>query len=109
MMYLRNLLLAAALGGAAATGTAIPAAAQVYGGIYVQIAPPAPIYETVPAAPGPGYYWVGGYWQWNGSRYVWLRGHYAYPPYGGAVWHGGHWAHGAYGWYWRGGHWGRPY
>ena len=108
-MYLRNLLLACALGGAAFGAAVAPAAAQVYGGIYVQTAPPAPVYEAVPAAPGPGYYWVAGYWRWNGYRYVWARGHYEVAPYSGAVWHPGHWRQGPNGWYWVAGHWGRPY
>jgi WXXGXW repeat (2 copies) len=108
-MNLRHVLLSSALGAAVATGAVAPAAAQVYGGIYVQTAPPAPIYETVPAAPGPNYYWVGGYWTWNGYRYVWTHGHYATVPYAGAVWHPGHWAHNRSGYYWRPGHWGRPY
>lgn len=108
-MNLRNILLASALGAAVATGVVAPAAAQVYGGVYVQTAPPAPIYETVPAAPGPNYYWVAGYWRWNGYRYVWAHGYYATVPYSGAAWRAGHWAHNRYGWYWRPGHWGGPY
>jgi hypothetical protein len=104
MTNIRSILLAVALGATAVT-TALPAAAQVYGGVYVQTGPPAPIVESVPSAPGPGYYWVSGYWRWNGYRYVWVRGAYAYPPYAGAVWRPGHWAHGPYGWYWRAGHW----
>lgn len=109
MMNLRSFLLASALG-AATLGAALPAAAQVYGGVYyVQSAPPAPIYETVPVAPGAGYYWQPGYWNWNGYRYAWVRGQYAYAPYSGATWHPGHWAHGRYGWSWRAGHWGRPF
>lgn len=109
MKYLRNLLLAGALGGAIATGVMLPADAQVSGGIYIQAGPPAPIYETVPAAPGPGYYWVPGYWSWNGYRYVWVHGHYAYPPYAGAVWRPGHWVHNWRGWHWVPGHWTSPY
>lgn len=109
MKYLRNLLLAGAIGGAIASGAILPAAAQVSGGIYIQTGPPAPMYEPAPAAPGPGYYWVPGYWSWNGYRYVWVHGRYSYPPYSGATWHAGHWAHNGYGWYWRPGHWGRPY
>jgi hypothetical protein len=108
-MNLRSLLLACALGGAVAGSAIVPAAAQVYGGAYVQIGPPAPIYEAVPVSPGPAYYWQSGYWSWNGYRYVWIHGRYAYRPYNGATWHGGHWAHGPGGWYWRPGHWGRPY
>jgi hypothetical protein len=90
-------------------GAALPAAAQVYGGVYIQTAPPSPIYETVPVAPGSGYFWVAGFWQWNGYRYAWVHGHYAYRPYAGAAWHAGHWVSGPRGWYWRTGHWGRPY
>lgn len=89
-------------------GATLPAVAQVSGGFYVQAGPPTPIYEAVPPAPGPGYYWVAGYWRWNGYRYVWVRGHYAYPPYAGVIWHPGHWAHNAYGWHWVPGHWGHP-
>jgi hypothetical protein len=107
-MNFRNLLLTCALGGAV-LGATVPAAAQVYGGVYVQTGPPAPIYETVPVAPGPGYNWVAGYWSWNGYRYVWVHGRYAYPPYAGEAWRPGHWAQGAYGWYWRPGHWARRY
>jgi hypothetical protein len=108
MMNLRSLLLACAIG-AAALGAALPAAAQVYGGVYVQTGPPAPIYETVPASPGSGYYWVGGYYRWNGYRYVWVPGHYAGRPYAGAVWRPGHWVQGPNGWYWRAGHWAHQY
>ncbi len=56
-MNLRSFLLTCALG-AATLLAAVPAAAQVYGGVYVQTAPPAPIYETVPASPGANYYWA---------------------------------------------------
>src|ERR1700729_1518357 len=108
MMNLRSLLLACALGGAIA-GAALPAAAQVYGGAYVQIGPPAPVYEAVPVSPGTAYYRQPGYWSWDGYRYAWTHGRYAYRPYAGAAWHSGHWARGAGGWYWRPGHWGRPY
>ena len=107
-MNLRNLLLACALGTGALV-TAAPAAAQVYGGVYVQVGPPAPVYEAVPVSPGYGYYWQPGYWSWTGYRYAWVRGRYAYRPYYGAVWHGGYWGHGRYGYNWHPGHWGRPY
>jgi hypothetical protein len=108
MKKLRNVLLACALSVGALGAAVLPAAAQVYGGVYVQTGPPAAIYETVPVSPGPAYFWVGGFWNWNGYRYVWVRGHYAYRPYAHAVWHGGYWAHGPHGYYWRGGRWVRP-
>jgi len=45
------LVLTAMLGGTLVP--ALPAAAQGY-------PPPAPVYERVPYAPGPGYVWQGG-------------------------------------------------
>lgn len=38
---------------------------------------PAPLVETVPAAPAPGYHWVKGHYRWDGYRWVWVRGHWA--------------------------------
>jgi hypothetical protein len=61
----------------------VPAGAP--GEVVVTEEPPAPIYETVGIAPGPGYLWIGGYYHWNG-RWVWYRGHYARPPHPGAAW-----------------------
>ncbi|MGH7954064.1 MAG: YXWGXW repeat-containing protein, partial [Limisphaerales bacterium] len=65
--------------------------------------PPAPA-ETVAVAPGPGYVWVDGEWVWNG-RWVWVAGHWGYPPYPHAVWIHGGWVHGRYGWRRTPGHW----
>src|SRR6201996_4609487 len=51
--------------------------------VYVRIAPPVPIVETVPLLPGPGYYWLPGSWVWVGDHYVWHHGYYAFvhsPP-----------------------------
>jgi hypothetical protein len=108
MMKLQNVLLACALGAGSLLGAAAPASAQVYGGVYVRVGPPAPIVETVGVAPGPNYYWTGGYWRWNGYRYAWAPGRYAYRPYAGAYWRPGLWAHAPGGWYYRRGYWGRP-
>lgn len=77
---------------------ALPASAQVY----VQIAPPAPIFETIPAAPGSGYVWVNGHYNWNGNRYVWTGGRYVRH---GGRYCDGHWRHGDRGYYWVEGHW----
>lgn len=51
------------------------AQAQAATSIYVNIAPPAPVYETVPVAP-PGRIWVPGHYEWNGYSYVWMRGYW---------------------------------
>jgi hypothetical protein len=56
------------------------------GEVVVTEDPPAPIYETVGVAPGPGYLWIGGYYHWSGGGWVWYRGHYARPPHPGAAW-----------------------
>lgn len=94
---LKNVLIAAvaALG---FTLTSAPALAYVY----VQVGPPAPIVETVPARPGSGYVWVPGYYRWGGGRYVWVHG--SYVRHAGA-WCGGHWHHNHHGYYWTEGRW----
>jgi hypothetical protein len=45
------------------------------GGIAVDIdvAPPAPQVEVVPA-PRAGYVWAPGYWDWRGHNHVWVAG-----------------------------------
>ncbi|MBI2768055.1 MAG: thrombospondin type 3 repeat-containing protein [Burkholderiales bacterium] len=42
--------------------------------IYVQVAPPAPLYEAVPAVPY-GQQWVPGHWEWRHNRHVWVNGY----------------------------------
>jgi hypothetical protein len=37
---------------------------------------PAPVVETVPVCPTPGYVWVGGNWGWSDNHWVWTRGHW---------------------------------
>ncbi len=48
--------------------------------------PPAPYaVGAVGYAPGPGYVWVDGFWNLNGSRWSWVNGRWAVPPHGHAV------------------------
>lgn len=54
--------------------------------VVVDQAPPPPLVEYVGVAPGPGYFWIGGYYHWSGGRWVWYRGHYERPPHAGARW-----------------------
>ena len=54
--------------------TALPAAADRVD-FYVNVPPPAPRYEVVPA-PRYGWMWVPGYWEWRGHRHVWIGGHW---------------------------------
>lgn len=76
------------------------------GGAWVQVPPPAPRYEPIPVAPGPGYLWIGGYWSWQVNRHVWIGGRWALPP-AGHVWVPHRWDRGRRGWSERPGHWGR--
>jgi len=57
--------------------------------IYVDIAPPAPRYEVVPA-PRAGYVWAPGYWDWRGHRHVWIKGHWERERTG-YYWHPNRW------------------
>ena len=41
---------------------------------YVSSMPPQPLYETMSSSPGYGYYWIDGYWHWNGYEWVWISG-----------------------------------
>lgn len=74
---------------------------RIGGGYYAPPPPPAPVVSYVAPAPAPGLVWVGGYYNWVGSRYYWHQGYWAHPPYYGARWvapryyghryYGGHW------------------
>jgi len=69
------------------------ASSNAYVGISVAIAPPAiPVY-TQPYAPGPGYIWTPGYWDWNGYDYYWVPGVWVLPPRIGFLWTPGYWGY----------------
>lgn len=55
----------------------------------------APVVETVPACPGPGYVWTAGYWSGYGVARVWVAGCWKPPVqvvyahrFGGHPYHG---------------------
>ena len=62
----------------------------VFGGISVgiHIGPPPPprVVAVRPVAPGPGYFWVDGYWYPVRGHYRWHDGYWTRPPYEGAHW-----------------------
>jgi hypothetical protein len=74
----RKLLLATIF--ATALGAALPAAAARVD-FYVNTAPPAPLYEAVPA-PRAGWVWAPGYWEWRHGRHVWVSGHWLRARHG---------------------------
>ena len=68
---------------------AIPLTSSAAFGVYVDVAPPAPRYEVVPA-PRAGYVWAPGYWDWRGGHYHWTKGHYIREHHG-MYWHPDRW------------------
>lgn len=99
----------AAILAASGLGGCVVVPAESYGyadGPTVAVAPPAPQVEVVGVAPGPGYFWVGGWWLWNGGRYVWRPGYWeTHRP--GYRWVPHEWHRGPGGWQARPGHWHR--
>ncbi|TAL04011.1 MAG: hypothetical protein EPO07_05460 [Verrucomicrobia bacterium] len=83
------------------TSSAAPGSSEV---VYVDSAPPPPPAETIVVAPGPGYVWIGGEWEWR-NRWVWVGGRWAAPPRPGVVWVGGYWSRGPRGYVRVHGHW----
>jgi YXWGXW repeat-containing protein len=81
----------------------LPAAADV--GFYIDLAPPAPRYEVVPA-PRAGMAWIPGYWDWRGNRHVWVRGHWQRERHG-MHWHPNRWEQRDGRWYLERGRWDR--
>ena len=77
----------------------------VYGDV-VMMAPPAPYVESYGLAPGPGYVWLGGYWNWVGNRHVWVGGRWDQGR-PGHTWVPHNWTRSGNGWRLNGGHWQR--
>jgi hypothetical protein len=66
---------------------AIPVVASA--AIYVDIAPPDPRPEVVPA-PRAGFVWAPGFYAYRNNHYVWTAGHWEREHHG-QYWHPGHW------------------
>ena len=90
------ILLAALIAISAAALTPLASNAQPHVSVVISSAPPAPIYERIPA-PRHGQVWAPGFWEWRAHRHHWVPGHYivARPGYVYAPpsWHhrGGRW------------------
>jgi len=100
------------LGALVAAGALVgvmPMAAHAQYSAVIQVAPPAPLHEVIPA-PREGFVWAPGHYEWRGDQYVWIRGHwltarngyeYREPRWvqrGNGEWYmiGGGWERGAY-------------
>jgi hypothetical protein len=85
-------LAAGSLMGIASSAQAVPAvvATEPAGEtVIVQSAPPAPIYEAVPA-PRAGFVWAPGHYEWRHGHYAWMAGEWL-PARAGYAWRAGHW------------------
>ncbi len=70
--------------------------------------PPPPVQEeTVVDSPGPGYVWIGGFWDWDVGvhHYVWTPGRWDHPPHAEARWVAPHYELRGGRHYFRRGHW----
>ena len=86
---MKSKLLFAALAVSSIGLVPVPAAAEV--SVYLDVAPPAPRYEVVPA-PRAGYVWQPGFWEWRGDRHYWRRGYWVRER-PGYYWHPSRWEH----------------
>jgi hypothetical protein len=101
-MWKQKLLLAS-LAAASIGLMPVPASADV--GIYLDLAPPAPRYEVVPA-PRAGYVWAPGYWSWRDGRHAWVAGHWIRERRG-MYWHPDRWEQSEGRWAFKRGAWDR--
>jgi hypothetical protein len=76
-----------------------------YGGYYVRQGPPPPRYGVTGYAPGPGYVWTDGYWQWRNRDWQWAPGRWVRPPRPHAVWESPRWDRDGRGYRFHRGHW----
>jgi hypothetical protein len=102
---------------AALTAASVPASAGTFLGLRLNfggpVYAPAPVvYEPPPTvivertpAPGPGYVWIAGHWDWDGRGWVWHNGSWQLPPQASAQWSPGHWMKSSQGWAWADGAW----
>jgi len=98
-------ILSAVLLGSAALVACGGGYAQGY--VVAQVPPPPAPYAVgaVGIAPGPGYVWINGFWNLNGSRWAWVNGRWAVPPHAHAAWVADRWERHGNGWRYRRGHW----
>ncbi|HXS95709.1 MAG TPA: hypothetical protein VN736_13990 [Candidatus Limnocylindrales bacterium] len=94
----RNFWAAAVL----AAGTLLTGCA---GGYAVGYGPPPPRYGAIGYAPGPGYVWTDGYWNYSGRNWAWVDGRWARPPRGHATWVRPEWRHEGRQWRFHRGYW----
>jgi hypothetical protein len=80
-----------------------PTAAQLPPEHEIATAPPPMVVEAVPA-PRLGFYWITGFWGWEGRRHVWIPGRWINDR-PGYMWSHEHWDHRGHGWHFESGRW----
>lgn len=108
----RGILAGAACVACLMTACVVVPADQYYRGGYgaygevINTAPPGDPGEVVTVSPGPGYFWIGGYWNWVGNRHVWVGGRWE-AHRSGYAWAPHRWYREGPGWRAAPGHWQR--
>ena len=87
----------AALIAVAAAAAPLPSMAYSNVSLFINTAPPAPLYERVPP-PRHGYVWAPGHWEWSGHRHTWAPGYWVVER-PGYVYRAPAWYQGNGGWY----------
>ena len=106
-MKQKLLVAAMVVGGTLLSGCAVGGRGYYGSGAYVRYGPPAPrYYGAIGRAPGPGYVWADGYYDWRGNSYYWNNGRWMRPPRNRSVWVSPMWRQDRGGWrqsrgYWR--------
>ncbi|MGB2178202.1 MAG: hypothetical protein ACPH9E_09705 [Hyphomonas sp.] len=76
------------------------------GTVYITTAPPPPRSVIIPPRPTSLSVWISGYWNWTGTDFVWVDGHWdRSPPRAGALWVPDQWVKTNRGWYRKPGRW----
>jgi hypothetical protein len=103
---LSALLAAVSLATLLSSACVVTPARGYYVGGTVMVAPPPLREEVIGVAPAPGYFWVGGYWNWVGGQHVWVPGRWQAPRVG-YRWVPHRWVREGGGWRLAQGHWER--
>ena len=93
------------LAGAFVVFGTILAGCAVNGAYVVRTGPPPPRYAAVGVAPGPGYLWTDGWWDWRGGNWFWVQGRWVRPPHRRAVWVAPAWRQEGRAWRFHRGYW----
>jgi hypothetical protein len=59
--------------------------------VHAPEAPPALREETPPTRPAPNAVWTAGFWQWDETTWVWVKGSWQIPPQAAATWRPAEW------------------